>query len=282
MIPKLQQLAEIVKKEELPTFRISVATKDKLETVRFNVANPCQNAYSVAKLFCVTAIGILVDEGKLTTEMTVSEIFKDELEEYGITYEKWANITVSHVLLHKIGFEKGFLDIDTENINEYETDDFLKKTLLHPLKFAPGEVYVYSDAAYYLISRIITKISGEQADNFLMTRIFNKLGVREVAFSKCPHGYYIGATGLYIRTDDMVKLGRVYLDGGMYNGERIISQDWIETVIKMGYELKSQGHGYAKGGMRGQKLYINFDEDIAVAWNSFDTTGATKALMSVL
>jgi len=282
MHPMLEKLTEVAKAENLPTYTICVADKDSIETSVINLGNPCQNSYSVAKLFCVTAVGMLVDEGKLSTEATIAELFAEELDAYGIPREKWANVTLSHVMLHKVGFEHGFLDIDKEDITQYETDDFLKKTLSHPLVYAPGEVYVYSDAAYYLVSRVITKISGEKLDDFLMKRLFSLIDIREVAFSKCPYGYPVGATGLYIRSYDMVKLGRIYLDGGRYGDHQIISQNWIDTVLKMGYELKPQGRGYAKGGMLGQKLYINFDEDIAIAWHSYDKQGATKAIGALL
>ena len=94
--------------------------------------------------------------------------------------------------------------------------------------------------------------------------------------------YTIGATGLYLRTEDVVKLGRIYLDGGVWNGERIISEEWIRLVLERSYEFGKRGRGYAKGGMRGQSLYINYDESIAVAWHSFDTEGKAKAFYEIL
>ena len=128
----------------------------------------------------------------------------------------------------------------------------------------------------------MTKISGERLDDFLMDRLFSKIGCREVAWSKCPRKYPVGATGLYIRSDDMVKLGRIYLDGGVWKGERIVSEEWIKIVLDRGYELRKFGKGFSKGGMRGQRLYVNFDENIAVAWHSFDPEGKHKAMAEIL
>ena len=56
----------------------------------------------------------------------------------------------------------------------------------------------------------------------------------------------------------------------MTNGERLLSQEWIDLVLERGYELHQKGSGYAKGGMRGQCLYLNFDKNVAVAWHSFE------------
>lgn len=278
----LERLDNIARENGINTYRISVSTADGIETLKRLPGNPCQNCYSVAKFFCVTAIGMLFDEGKLTVNDTVADIFADELKEYGIPAEKWANVTLDNVMRHEIGFGKGFLDIDTEDITKYPTDDFLFLVLDRELVYAPGEMRVYSDAAYYLISRVVTKISGERLDDLLMDRLFSKIECREVAWSKCPHKYPVGATGLYIRSDDMVKLGRIYLDGGLWKGERIVSEEWIRTVLDRGYELRKMGRGFSKGGMRGQRLYVNYDENIAVAWHSFDPEGKHKAMSEIL
>ena len=140
----------------------------------------------------------------------------------------------------------------------------------------------YTDAAYYLISRVVTKISGEKLDTFLAKRLFNKTDCREYAFASCPQGYPMGATGLYIRSADVAKLGRIYLDGGKYGEEQIISKEWVDLVLEKGYELNRSGTGYAKGGMRGQYLYINFNKNIAAAWHSYDPNDTTWPLGDAL
>ena len=102
-----------------------------------------------------------------------------------------------------------------------------------------------------------------------------------MAWSVCPRNYTVGATGLYIRTEDVAKLGRIYLDGGMWKGERIISEEWIRLVLERGYELGKNRNGYSKWGMRGQGLYINYNDDVSVAWHSFDPSGKSKAFFEI-
>lgn len=282
MHPLLKKLDSIAAENGIQIYRMSISDAEGIETCIRLPANPCQNCYSVAKFFCVTAIGMLFDSGKLKLTETVADIFADELAQYGIPAEKWANVTIDNIMRHEIGFEKGFLDIDTENIAEYPTNDFLRIVFERELVYASGTQHVYSDAAYYLISRVVTKISGEKLDDLMMDRLFSKIDCHEVAWSKCPHKYPIGATGLYIRSEDMVKLGRIYLDGGIWKGRRIISEEWIKTVIVRGYELSKFRSGYAKEGMHGQFLYINFDENIAIAWHSYDPEGGHGAMTELL
>jgi CubicO group peptidase (beta-lactamase class C family) len=82
-------------------------------------------------------------------------------------------------------------------------------------------------------------------------------------------GHVLGATGLYIRTDDMVKLGAVYMNGGKWKGQSIVSEQWVKTALERRYELKPTGFGssYGKGGMLGQMLLIVPDKRLVVGWH---------------
>lgn len=233
-------------------------------------ANPTCNCYSVAKAFTVTSIGILYDQGLLKP----TDLIVDILKKYITTEidETWKKVTVHDVLLHKVGFENGFLDIDCEDASLYETFDYLKIVLNTNLKYEPGTIYQYSDAAYYLLSRVVAEVSGKDLADFLRPVLMEKMKFKEFAWSKCPNGYSIGATGLYIRTEDMVKLGILYLNKGIWKGERIISEEWVDLVIKNRYEFSPLRNGwFAKGGMRGQLLMFNFEKGKAIACHSYES-----------
>lgn len=237
-------------------------------TVEIVPATRCHNTYSVAKLFCVTAVGILEDRGALNTEERVYPIFKDQFPQ---NFDpKWERVTVADVMKHQFGTEAGFLDIDAENSTSWPTDDFLAIVLSRPLKYEPGEKEVYSDAAYYLISRLVTEKCGERLDDFLIKELLAPMKFAEYAFSKCPRGYPIGATGMYISTEDMAKLGQLYVQRGVWEGRRILSERFVEKVFDRQFELHSVGDfAYAKGGMNGQLLYLNRKTKRVVAIHSF-------------
>jgi len=74
---------------------------------------------------------------------------------------------------------------------------------------------------------------------FCRENIFQPLGFREAAWGCCPPEHAIGATGLYIRVNDMIKLGAVYLNCGTYRGKRILSEGWVKTVLAGQYEFAS-------------------------------------------
>ena len=227
--------------------------------------NPCQNVYSVAKAFTVTAVGLLVDRGMLSVEETITDVLKDELPRNCAPI--WYSTTLDMLLRHQVALPGGCMDIDTQDATAFG-EDYLSYVLTYPMEPDAKPHYCYTDAAFYLLGRAVEARAGMPLDNFLWKELFYPLGCREAAWSHCPKGHAMGATGLYIRVEDMLKLGRLYLDGGVWKGQRILSRQWTDTVRSRGYELKRTGTGdaFGKGGMRGQMLLIMPESDRVAAW----------------
>ncbi len=274
----LNNLIKKIEQQKFHIYSVAVMDSEGIQESRIHPADLATNSYSVAKVFTMTAIGMLWDQGRIRVEDSVYEILQDEFPE-GFD-SRWKEVTVEHLLTHKAGFGRGFLDIDVEDISEYASNDFQKIVLSEPLVHVPGTHFVYSDAAYYLLSRIVTKISGQRLDDFLRPVLFGTMKFQELAWSTCPHGYCMGATGLYIRTKDMVKLGFVYANAGFYYGEKVVSEDWVKLVMERGYEFKLQGDTgiYAKGGMYGQMLAFLPAQGMACAWHGYETEKNVREL----
>lgn len=257
------------KENEVKPYFICVGDKDyNIEKGVVIPANPTCNCYSVAKAFTVMGIGLLYDKGLIKPSDFVVDILKKYIPS-GID-DKWNRVTIHDVLLHKIGFGSGLLDIDCDDASLYPTFDYLQIVLNTKLKYEPGTVHQYSDAAYYLLSRVVYELSNMDLETLLRPILMETMKFKELAWSKCPYGYSIGATGLYIRTEDMVKLGILFLNKGMWKDVRVISEEWGDLVISNGYEFSHLKNGwYAKGGMRGQLLMFNFDKGKAIACHSY-------------
>ena len=248
--------------------------ENDVQSHRFQPCNRCNNSYSVTKAFTMTAIGLLWDDGKLNVTDSLGKIFGTP---------EWSDVTIEHALTHRIGYGQGYLDIDVEDVSEYPTDDFLKLALSYPRPYAPGEHYQYTDAAFYLLSRVVDHISGEKLDSFLWKRVLRHMNFQEIAWSRCPHEYPIGATGLYVSAHDMVKLGALYLNDGTWNGQRLISSEWIRLAEERGYELHSPGGDIlGKGGMYGQFLGYSREKNAAFAWHAFDDGKTRKSIADYL
>ena len=243
--------------------------EDMIEVCELWEANRCQNVYSVAKAFTMTAIGLLWDRGEVTLDERVTDILRDGIPGEGVD-PRWETVTVEMLLRHRAGLPDGFLDIDTTPIARFGRD-FLAHTMTRPLSYPPGEEERYSDGAYYLLSLIAEKKSGMRTDAFMWKEMLWKMGYQEFGWSCCPLGHAMGATGLYISAEDMVKLGFLYANGGVWRGERLLSREWIDLAF--GRELcvmrDETGKMYVKGGMYGQSLAILPGERRAAALQAY-------------
>lgn len=266
----LEELRKFIESQPFNVIRVSeIHNGGDIETDEYVKTNANQDVYSVAKFFTMTAIGILYDKGLLRLDERVCDILADELPESGMD-ERWHLCTVEMALRHRVGLPGGFLDIDTTKSSEFG-EDYLRYMLTYPLEYTPDTASKYSDGAYYLLARIAEKKSGMSLENFMWKEVFLKLDFQEVAWSHCPMGHAMGATGLYISSADMAKLGLVYLDGGMYRGERILSEEWVKLAVDRNFSVDwDPTHTfYSKGGMYGQKLYISPAQNRVVALQGF-------------
>ena len=266
----IQAYKQIIIDKKLNTYFICEGDKEyNIKKEVIVPSNPTCNCYSVAKSFTAMAIGLLYDKKLITMDTLLVDVLKKYIPDN--IDEKWNKVTVHNLLQHKVGFGCGILDIDCEDASLYPTFDYLNIVLKTELKYEPGTVYRYTDASFYLLSRIVTEVSGIELSDLLRPILMEKMLFKEFAWSKCPYGYSIGATGLYIRTEDMVKLGILYLNNGMWKKERILSEEWVNLVISNGYGFSHIRDGwYGKGGMIGQLLMFNFNKGKAIAVHSYD------------
>lgn len=269
----IEEMNAKFKAEGLRVYAVSAIIDGEQRDYRLIPDNNCKNMYSMSKAFTMTAAGMLYDDGLLAVSETMLDVFGDESlfsEE-----PKWRDVTIDNALTHKTGITRGYLDIDEDNVDAYGTKDYLGIVFNHKIEGVTGETYQYSDAAYYLLSRVVSKKCGKSVCDYLLDRLFNPMNFREVAWSVCPYGYNIGASGLYIRSDDAVKLAQLYLEKGVCNGKRLLSEEWVDIAIERGYAFTTvleEKRGYQKTGANGQKLYFSFNDKLALAIQSFDSS----------
>jgi CubicO group peptidase (beta-lactamase class C family) len=264
----LEDFAAFAETNGYHIFRVTEIVPGKCETLELHPAPRCQNSYSVAKVFTVTALGLLWDRWLLRADDKITDILRRFLPKS--LDPRWETVTVEDAILHKLGLPCGFLDIDVKNCPDYGAD-FLARIFEEPLATDPCHAYCYTDAAYYLLSRVVAELAGMPLDDFLREELFLPLQFAEAAWTRCPKGHAMGATGLYLHSADMAKLGEVYLRDGLYGEKRIISAEWVQTVLKKSYELSpiADTGAYGKRGMYGQMLLLSPRTERVVAFHGF-------------
>ncbi|MBE6931334.1 MAG: serine hydrolase [Ruminococcaceae bacterium] len=285
----LDKLTDEIRARSLPVYAVAAAScEDDIRVERCFPGNLCNNLYSVSKNFTATAVGMLADRGKLSLEDDVWSLLHGMNPDMP---QEWKNVTVRHVLTQTIGTDRGFLDVDVEDTALYPTQDYLKMVLEHPFSHAPGEHFRYSDSNYYLASRIVHAASGERLFDFLQRELFNPLAFTAPAWACCPQGHAMGATGLFCSVQDMIKLGILYANGGVWRGQRLLSEAWVQEASRpyaedrygLSFWTSEQNAWYNCGGMFGQKIFIPRKPGREViAWAAYDTNQATAPLVSMV
>ncbi|WP_052460783.1 serine hydrolase domain-containing protein [Microbacterium gorillae] len=180
------------------------------------------NLYSLSKTVTSTAIGFAVNEGLLKVDDRVVDLLPDYDHSTAGPYVE--DLTVQHLLSMSIG-HRGAMWEDRDR-----GDDWASAFFRIPIEDAPGTVFRYDSASSYLLSVIITKLTGQTVAEFLTPRLFDKLGFEGWIWDRCPAGLSLGSSGLSLRTDDIARLGQFYLDEGVWNGERLLPAEWIQAA----------------------------------------------------
>lgn len=176
--------------------------------------------YSTSKTFTATAIGIASGEGLLSVEDTVISFFPDSVPDP--LPQHLADLRVKHLLSMTVGHEP-----DPTRAIVGVSDDWVKMFLATPIVKEPGSTFLYNSMATYMLSAIITKVTGERVIDYLTPRLFKPLGVSGIDWETDPLGNNTGGWGLRLHTEDMAKLGQLYLQNGVWNGTRLLPEGWV-------------------------------------------------------
>lgn len=276
MFNKLEQL---IKENNLNIYDVAIMTENGVREAYFQPCNFCNASYSVTKLFVVTMIGILVDSHLLRLDNCIMEILVEDVNSF---YDSiWDKVTIQHALTHKMGIEFGVIDIDRDDTGKYQEENYLSAILKHSPVYEPGTYRQYTDIPHYLLSLVIEKITGKTADEMITERILNPMHFANTAWARCPMNHTIGASGAYMRAKDMVKLAWLYQNYGNYQGNQIISRDWVEKVQYEQYDLYPLENSdfWGKAGMNGQMTMYNRKRNISVAWHGYMENELNNPLM---
>ena len=194
--------------------------------------------FSMAKSVTALAIGLLCDEGRLSPETPLLNIFP----EYAAALRgKRRTLTVGHLL--SMGVKSGFSDF-LSIVEEHWLDAYFDALG----KDEPGSVFSYNSMTTYVLAAILTRISGESLDTYIEKRLFRPMGIRAYTVEKSPEGICKGGFGMYLAPEDMAKFGMLVLDRGVFAGQRYLSEKWIEAMTAVNNHpdksFGDYGYGY--------------------------------------
>lgn len=192
---------------------------------------------SAAKSLGSALVGISIDKGFLKgTDQKLLNFFGyyPVINNYDKRKDK---ISIKHILTMTSGFECGKI---MDNMNScgaqmYNHLDPIKYILDLPMKNEPGEVFDYNDGTPTVLMAMVGISSNMQAGKFQDQYLYGPLGIK-------PDPQNLGIT-----SRDMLKFGLLYMNKGKWNGQQIISKEWVEESTKISYKFDNpynDGYGY--------------------------------------
>ena len=175
---------------------------------------------SHTKTYAATAVGIAYTEGLLKLDERLIDIFPDESPKD--PSENLQKLTVRDVLCMGCGMDE----------MPRPTKDWIRDFLHTPVNHVPGTTYMYNSTGSTMLGAIVRKKTGLGLHEYLTPRLFHKLGIDpdNLRWMCMPDGMEVGGGGLFATTEDNLRLMKLYADGGVWEGERILAEDYVRLA----------------------------------------------------
>jgi CubicO group peptidase (beta-lactamase class C family) len=235
---------------------------------------------SVAKGVCVLAAGMAADEGLISVDAPVAA-----------TVPGWQlGAGVDEVTLRDLLTMSSGIDLPWSETMMTDWPDLAAEFLSRPTS---GRDFQYSNASTYTAMRVLAEHVGD-VHAYLEPRLFAPLGIRDAQWERCPNGRIIAGGGLFLRTEEMARIGRLIRDRGEWQGHRLIDAQWIDRMHSEwvpcgespGYERYAfagwdgPGPGWRLHGAYGQLLI--FVDDTVVTITAEDHAGADAVAATIM
>lgn len=224
--------------------------------------------HSTTKSFTSALAGIAIDQGYIASaDVPFYDLFNHA------SYENWdprkATMTLQDALTMQFGYQWDewslpYSDPNNQlaNLNTNNTD-WAKALLDLPLANDPGTMFTYNTAGTNAIGQAVQNAVGMPLDEFANQNLFLPMQITTADWAKTPTNLPIGGSGLFLRTRDLAKFGQLYLNNGEWQGQQIISPEWIAASVTPFADVSnvvtfSENYGYQwwldELGYRGQPV----------------------------
>lgn len=204
------------------------------------------NIKSASKSIISLLVGIAIDKGFISgVDQTIRPYFEDYFAANPDSVKE--NITIKDLLTMRTGLE-------TTSFHNYgrwvTSNNWINYVLDRPMVSRPGSDMQYSTGTSHLLSVILTKATGASTKTFAQEHLFNPMNIEIGGWDRDPQGYYMGGNNLALRPADMVKIGQMVLNGGIYENKRIVSEKWLndscQTYTRSNYNPYNYGYMWWK------------------------------------
>ncbi|MEZ5291993.1 MAG: serine hydrolase [Vicinamibacterales bacterium] len=252
---------------------------------------------SVSKSVTSTLVGIAIGRGELPAVSTpVMPLFKEFRQPP--SDPRRDRMTLEDVLTMRTGIQwdestVAYTDPANSCAGMERSDDWIQFVLDQPMAADPGTTFVYNSGATELLSYLLKQGTGQQAHEYAAAHLFGPLGITDSYWKTTPRGLADTEGGLYLTARDLAKIGYLFLQRGMWEGTRLVPEDWVARATtpivdtrpgqprsrKYGYQwwglptADGAATAYAALGYGGQRLIVVPDRDLIAVftgWNIYE------------
>lgn len=228
--------------------------------------------HSLSKSITALAVGLAIDEGYLSLDDRIIDIFSKEYNPLNLNILRMKDLTIEHLLTMSSG-------IQFNEMGAVTMDDWIKGYLDAALAFEPGSRFQYNSMNTFMLSAAIEKRCGRPVSVYLKDRLFDPLGISLPYWEKSPAEIEKGGWGLSLYIEDMAKIGQLLLQKGSWKDRQLIPAEWIELATSQHIETPEQmnrfGYGYhfwicpgadafCCNGMLGQNIVVLPSSDMVI------------------
>lgn len=203
---------------------------------------------SISKSIVSACVGIAIEQGKIrSVDQKVFEFFPEYAkQDTGMR----SALTIKHLLTMSSGIvwneDIPYDNPENSEIRMTRSSNQVEYVLSQPMEFPPGKVWKYNGGTTQLLAAIIEKTTGKKVDGFAKEFLFQPLGITRFEWIKYPDTELpAAASGVRLRSRDLLKFGLLYNNGGNWEGKQIVTQKWIEESFQSHVQRPGGGsYGY--------------------------------------
>lgn len=263
-------------------YGIQVKQNGKLLYQNGNVTEERYPIYSATKTFTSTAVGLAVEEGKVSIEESIYSYLKSEVPVY-VAQKQVDN-------LKKITMKR----LLTMSVQGYpfrpEGSNWLEYSLAFPLEEVDIPKFSYSNISAYLVGVALEKALNQHLITYLTPRLFEPLSINNPTYGNCPSGHFYGASNMKLTVEELGRLGELYLQNGRFEGSKILSNSWVREATAShisnreggyGYFIWKYGEGYRISGKWGQRCFVLPKQKLMITYLANMEKGSDKLTRTV-
>jgi len=244
---------------------------------------------SVTKTVSSIIVGVAMTRGDFKGTLDTPLLHYFDPSKVKNVDDRKRSITLRHVLTMTTGLdwneEVAYDDPKNDASLMEAADDWVQYVVDRPMAHEPGKVFNYSSGVSELLAYIFEKETGKDIEQYGAKYLFSPLGMDHF-WKRSPLGIVDTEGGLFLKNSDLAKIGYLYLSGGRWDAQQIVSREWVQQSIspltdaeedyKYGFKWwllpRTDRHGFVwmARGFGGQRLMVFPEEQMIAVFTGWE------------